>query len=621
MKSKGIKFLAILLASTLLLSVAPITAFGGGDGVKGLYLYIADVQTPARFTVLPEEISGDLVFTSQNGDTLRFSTSGMVVRDEELFGSTDVLTEDMEPTEHGIYIKNPGYYTLTEYPELSNGYVIVSAGYRRYSNTKDVEITTPFIDIPQFNGYFGIDDLVLLVDKLDNGEREAPVMPEPSYVYPADPGADVFPPTELLESISTPEDAAKVVGDYASTLTEVQKTSPTGEDRLERFAEEAASMAASETVTDQFVVDYALVSSLEQRAASAKTAVTNALVSNGVPLNRDIRSVVRVKVMESTAYQPVTTLISLGAFRLNAPASASNVTFNINESYSNAGADLVIIDTAGADLYISKGKVETGTMSVSSPSSTTAKVDFGEAKNSVVTVSFPGQGKATDYYSVTDEAGVNHGGIYDPASDSFKVKVNSSNTFKVAPSEKDFTDLKAQDNEVQKAIKALASKGVINGRTATEFEPTARITRAEIATLLVLALKQMDPNANGNFADVKNSDWFFGAAGSSKKQGLITGYEDNTFRGGVNLPKSQIYSVSARILRNEMKYATPKDINASLKGFNDATSIPDWAKSDVALAAYAGLVTTRTDGKFGSEEEMTRGNAAIAVWRLYNKIF
>ncbi|MDR1643035.1 MAG: leucine-rich repeat protein [Clostridiales bacterium] len=450
----------------------------------------------------------------------------------------------------------------------------------------------------------------------------------PTYVYPADPGVDVIPPASEIVTNITPEDAAKAVRDYVSTLTEAQKTSPTGVDRLEQFAEEAASMAAATIVSDQFVVDFALVSSLDQISASAKTAVTNALVSSGVPVNRELRSVVRVNVMETTAYQPVTSLISLGAFRsgafrLNAPApaTASNATFNVNENYSNAGADMVIIDTAGADLYISKNKVETGTFSISSPSSTTAKVDFGSAKNSVVTVAFPGQGKANDYYSVTDETGVNHGGIYDPASDSFKAKINSSGTFKVAPSEKDFTDLKSQDSEVQKAIKALASKGVINGRTATEFAPTAKITRAEIATLLVLTLKQLEPNANGNFADVRNSDWFFGAAGSSKKQGLITGYEDNTFRGAANLPKSQIYAVSARILRNEMRYATPKDINASLKAFIDATSIPDWAKNDVALATYAGLVTTRTDGKFGSEEEMTRGNAAIAVWRLYNKIF
>jgi hypothetical protein len=65
------------------------------------------------------------------------------------------------------------------------------------------------------------------------------VVDEPlSYIYPADP------PTELLESISAPEDAAKVVSDYVRTLTDAKKTSPTGVDRLERFAEEAASMAA-----------------------------------------------------------------------------------------------------------------------------------------------------------------------------------------------------------------------------------------------------------------------------------------------------------------------------------------------------------------------------------------
>ncbi|MDR1639796.1 MAG: S-layer homology domain-containing protein [Clostridiales bacterium] len=444
-----------------------------------------------------------------------------------------------------------------------------------------------------------------------------------AYLYPADPGLDVFPPASALESISTAEDAAKVVSDYIKTLTEAQKTSPTGIERIERFAEEAASMVAWTTVSDHFVVDFNLVSSLDPIGSAAIKAVDEAITSNGVPRNRALRRTVRVKVMETTAYQPAASLISLGGFRLNAPTrpSASNVTFDINESYSTAEADMVIIDTAKTDLYISKGKVETGTISLQNQSATTAKIDFGSAKKSVVTVSFPGQGKANDYYSVTDDSGVNHGGIYDPASDSFKAKVNSSGTFKVASTEKEFSDLKAQETEVQKAIKALASKGVINGRSATEFEPTAKITRAEIATLLVLALKQMDPNADGKFADVKNSDWFYGAAGSSKNQGLITGYEDNTFRGGVNLPKVQIYSVSARILRNEMKYHTLNNVDDGLKGFSDARDIPQWASSDISLAAYAGLVTTRKDGKFGSDEEMTRGNAAIAVWRLYNKVF
>jgi hypothetical protein len=286
--------------------------------------------------------------------------------------------------------------------------------------------------------------------------------------------------------------------------------------------------------------------------------------------------------------------------------------------------DRVLVDTGGAVLYLDKGEVKTGAISVTNQSAGKAAVDFG-SKSSIVTVAFPGQGGSfnpyTDYYTVLDSEGTNFGGIHDPGSGSFKAKIDKSGVFSVALNEKDFPDIKNEENSVQNAIKCLAAKGIINGRSPSEYVPGAKITRAEIATLLVLVLKRLDPNADGGFTDVKSSDWFFGAAGSSKNQSLISGYDDNTFRGGSVIPKSQIYAVSARMLTKEMGYKTPSDINGTLKDFKDAASIPDWAKSDIALAEYAGLVSKRVDKNFDSNEEMTRANAAPIIWRLYSRVW
>ena len=74
---------------------------------------------------------------------------------------------------------------------------------------------------------------------------------------------------------------------------------------------------------------------------------------------------------------------------------------------------------------------------------------------------------------------------------------------------------------MQESIKILAAKGIIEGTSAKEFSPDDTITRAEIAALLLRVLSQVNPNADGEFKDVKKSDWFYGTAGSAKNYGLI----------------------------------------------------------------------------------------------------
>jgi hypothetical protein len=86
-----------------------------------------------------------------------------------------------------------------------------------------------------------------------------------------------------------------------------------------------------------------------------------------------------------------------------------------------------------------------------------------------------------------------------------------------------------------------------------------------------------------------------------------------------NIPKAQIISISGRLLANEMGYTTPPD-DKHYK-FKDDSEIPDWAKSDIYLVDLAGIMLHRVDGLFDSYEEMTRGNVAILIWDLYQRIW
>lgn len=247
-------------------------------------------------------------------------------------------------------------------------------------------------------------------------------------------------------------------------------------------------------------------------------------------------------------------------------------------------------------------------------------VTFDTNKTQSVKISFPGLSGETKYMAVVDENGNPVGGRYNPATGVIEAKITESGVYQVVYNEKDFADIKDKSEEMQESIKILASKGIIEGTSAKEFSPDDTISRAEIAALILRVLSQVDPNANGNFADVKKTDWFYGTAGSAKAYGMIVGFEDNTFRGNDVIAKDQILTISSRVLQKEMRYKTPENVDEWL-AFSDAVTIADWAKNDIALATMANIITRTADNKIYANEDMTRGDAALIIMRLFYKIW
>jgi hypothetical protein len=120
---------------------------------------------------------------------------------------------------------------------------------------------------------------------------------------------------------------------------------------------------------------------------------------------------------------------------------------------------------------------------------------------------------------------------------------------------------------MQEAINVLASKGIINGTTSTTFNPDGRITRAEIAALIVRTLSLLDPNADGGFTDVRRSDWYFGAVGSALRHGIVYGFSSTTFAPERTIQKDQLVAICARTLYRTMGYRYPADVNRILGAY------------------------------------------------------
>ena len=485
---------------------------------------------------------------------------------------------------------------------------------------KGYTVITPVINSGECYLYIPYEwvDILTVTDSSGNNLQISSMgddTPAPDYEYlynVSDPADALTLPTQLLESVTDTKSAIQAVNELTNIMTSEQKVSPIGIDLATLYAETASAKVASLTIDSSTItINASTIRGLDESASQANRGVESALVSGGINTVRTLSNTITFMT------------------------SASDISIQIDPDALTTNVDKVRVETPSYAIIFRLVDIEpdlthsltftaqdigTGYAAGSSSGKATVKVSLpnGRTSNSI-TVSLPSDNGDTTYQAVVSTDGQATASKYNPATTTMDGKINTSGTYTVKSNEKDFTDIANKSAEMQRAIRYLASKGIINGTTPTTFSPDGSINRAEIATLLVKALGKLDSTATASFSDVTKGNWFYTAAASSQRHKLINGYEDNTFRGTTNINKVQIVAVSSRVLTSEMNYKTPSNPSSYLGKYSD--SIATWAQPEVALATKENLVVYRTDGTFSGDKNMTRGNAAIIIYRLFQRIW
>ena len=434
------------------------------------------------------------------------------------------------------------------------------------------------------------------------------------YIYgKSDPGANVTLDTSLLNAVRDIDTAVAAVKSQTRAMTEEQKSSPTGADLATLYAETAAAKAASKPVTGKdILINKAAVTELAEIAKQSTEAVESALVEGGVSTARYLAKTMTLATEDtgeiSIRIDPDILTADVDKIVVEAPTYA--LTFKVEDLRE----DLTGILTFTAQ------DVGSGFAPGDGNEKATVKVNLPNGKTTnPVTVSLPSGKGDTTYQAVVNTNGEAATSKYNPARTTMDGKISTSGSYTVQVNVKDFSDIANKSQEMQNAIRYLASKGIIGGTGDGKFTPDGSITRAEIAALMVRALGKLDNSAKSTFTDVTATDWFYATAAASQKSKLINGYEDNTFRGKNQINKEQIVAVSARVLKNEMGYKEPSNPASYLGKYSD--SVVEWARPEVALATKENLVVYRTDGTFSGSKGMTRGDAAIIIYRMFQRIW
>ncbi len=447
--------------------------------------------------------------------------------------------------------------------------------------------------------------------------------PLTAYIYDTpDPGADVELNVETLFTVTDTASAVDAVETQTASMTAAQKESATGADFATLYAETAVAYAASQPVEGRkLIIEKAAIQELEKVASQTSAAVDTALVNGGVTTARIVSNTVRLTTDETgeITVKIDSDVLETTVDKVIVQTPTYALTFNLSDLAEDLQSGVVTFKSETVST-VSGASLTRVAFRSSAPASPTVKVTMPGGKTSnPVTVSMPTNVGDVTYQTVVNEKGAAVASKYNPATQLIGGKVTVSGTYTVKTNEKDFTDIANKSAEMQTAIRYLASKGIINGTSETTFTPDGSISRAEIAALIVRALGKLDNNAVPSFVDVTEANWFYAVAASSAKCGIIKGYDDNTFRGNQSILKEQILVVAARVLKEEMGYKEPSETTDYLAKYSD--EVVAWARPEVALATRENLVVYRADGTFSGTKTMTRGDAAIILYRLFMKLW
>ncbi|WP_035400783.1 S-layer homology domain-containing protein [Bacillus sp. NRRL B-14911] len=158
-------------------------------------------------------------------------------------------------------------------------------------------------------------------------------------------------------------------------------------------------------------------------------------------------------------------------------------------------------------------------------------------------------------------------------------------------------------------ILSLVEKDVIKGFADGTFRPEKSVTRAEFATFVSRALNL--PAAGSDFKDVPKNSSLYDGVSRAAKVGIIKGFADGTFRGGLGVTREDMAVMLDRAMTYKGNYS-----KTSTLSFQDSKNIGGYAVSSVKkMAAYGIMEDYKDSNKFSGKKVGTRAETARFIYR------
>ena len=158
--------------------------------------------------------------------------------------------------------------------------------------------------------------------------------------------------------------------------------------------------------------------------------------------------------------------------------------------------------------------------------------------------------------------------------------------------------------------------GLMNGTGAHKFSPDSPLTRAMAATVLYRIAGKPEVEGESPFPDVPAGQWYTEPVIWAQANGIVTGYQDGTFRPDRNITREQFAAILYRYMRTIDPELQP---DADLSGFPDAGNVQSYALEAMRWAVGEKLINGVAVGEqsfLRPENNTTRAQFATIISRF-----
>ena len=166
------------------------------------------------------------------------------------------------------------------------------------------------------------------------------------------------------------------------------------------------------------------------------------------------------------------------------------------------------------------------------------------------------------------------------------------------------------------AISDCVEKGILSGYDDGTFRPAQRVTRAQFCVMLARAFY---PGEDAAYAGLKSGGWYLPSAALLNDKGVMF-YGDKSWKApsvmNVRITRLDMAQFIANVMKNKGYTVPEAGRTAALSKFADAASIDGYHRDAVGMVASLGIITGYADGGFAPHETMTRGQGAVVLYRM-----
>lgn len=157
------------------------------------------------------------------------------------------------------------------------------------------------------------------------------------------------------------------------------------------------------------------------------------------------------------------------------------------------------------------------------------------------------------------------------------------------------------------------ANGLVNGVDDRSFAPGATMTRAMLVTILYRAAGSPEMNVLSRFADLKTGSYYYNAVVWATAMGIVNGTSATTFEPNTPVNRQMLATILYRYADQSGRIG---DVSAaSLRRFADRNQVQKYAETGMAWAVNQGVINGTTETTLSPNDFASRAQVVVMLHR------